>query len=174
MTTIADVDEIRFRYEIAGESIESICSDMKIYVKDLTALVNQEGWVQHVLPPSGQASEEQVNDFYKQGRMHLTRHMTNRAVKMYSRFAKIEDQIIVALEDTLHDFDSTTPDATHNLSRIVTAFSKLLDKQAMLHEAIATPALADKKIEAILTDASLATLLDKLDGKGRLLPKEDA
>lgn len=171
--TIADTDEIRFRYEIAGESIESICSDLKIYVTDLTALVNREGWVQQILPPSGQATEEQVNDFYKQGRMHLTRHLTCRAIKMYSRFAKIEDQVIVALEDTLHDFDSTAPDATHNLSRIVTAYTKILDKQVLLHEAVATPALADKKIEVMLKNDSLTSLLDKLDGKGRLLPSKD-
>lgn len=167
---LADLDEVRFRYEIAGESIESICADMKIYVQDLTALVQNEGWVQHIIPPSGQASEEQVNDFYKQGRMHLTRHMTNRAVKMYTKFTKIEDRVIEALEDTLNEFDPGTPDATHNLSRIVTAFTKLLDKQTMLHEAIATPALADKKIENMLKDASLTALLDKLDGKGRALP----
>jgi hypothetical protein len=92
---------------------------------------------------------------------------------MYSRFAKIEDQVIQALEDTLHDFDPTTPDATHNLSRIVTSYTKILEKQTLLHEAIATPALVDKKIEAMLKNDSLTSLLDKLDGKGRLLPSKE-
>lgn len=172
-TSLADTDEIRFRYEIAGESIDSICADMKIYVTDLTALIDREGWVQQILPPTGQASEDQVNAFYKQGRMHLTRHMTHRAIKMYSRFAKLEDQVILALEDTLHDFDPSTPDATHNLSRIVSAYTKILDKQVLLHEALATPALVDKKIEAMLKNDSLTALLDQLDGKGRLLPSKD-
>ena len=171
--TQADIDDIRFRFEIAGESVESICASTKIPIVDLTAYIQNEGWVKPALLLPGQATEEQVNDFYKQGRMHLTKHITNRSVVLYSRFVRLEDRIIGALEDTLDMFDSSTPDATHNLSRIVVAYTKLTEKHALLEEAIATPALADKKIENMLKDQALSSLLDKLDGRGRLLPSTD-
>ena len=69
--------------------------------------------------------------------------------------------------------DTGTTDAPNELARVVNAYSKLLDKQVLLHEAIATPALADKKIESLLKNTVLSDILDKMDGKGRVLPCKD-
>lgn len=172
MAKLADIDDVRFRYEVAGESVQAICADLKIYPADLHALVEQEGWVA-AEPLSHDASDDEVNDYYKQGRMHLTKHMTRRAIKLYPKITKIEDAVVEAIEETIGSFESSSPDASHNLARIVNAYSKLLDKQALLHEAIATPALADKKIETLLKSSALAGLLDSLDGAGRALPADD-
>ena len=170
--TIADTEEVRFRYEVAGESIPSICQDLKIFVRDLEALVHQEGWLQAV-SPGPTASEEDVNTYYKNGRMRLTTLMTRRAIKLFPALMKIEDSVVEAIEDTLDGYDSGRDGASQDLARIVNAYSKLLDKQALLHEAIATPALADKKIEQLLKASALSQVLDQLDGKGRVLPSED-
>ena len=172
MTKLADIEDVRFRYEVAGESMETICADLRILSSDLRAIVAQQGW-QAPVPLGHDASDEDVNEYYKQGRMHLTKHMTRRAIKMFPKISKIEDAVVEAIDDTIGNFDSDHPDASHNLARIVNAYSKLLDKQALLHEAIATPALADKKIEAMLKNTALSTLLDSLDGKGRSLPSEE-
>ena len=171
----ADIEEVRFRYEVVGESIPTICLDLKIFTHDLEALIQNQGWTQASIPGQD-ASEEEVNSYYKMGRMRLTTQMTRRAIKMFPRITKIEDAVVTAIEDTLDNYDSDIPESSNNLARIVNAYSKLLDKQALLHEAIATPALADKKIEQLLKDKALSDVLDALDaldGKGRRLPSED-
>jgi len=169
---VVDIEEIRFRYEVVGESVPEICRDLGIFVRDLEALVKQESWVQ-VLLPGQEASEEEVNAYYKRGRMRLTTLMTRRAIKQFSKLMSIEDSVVTAIDDTLKVYDSGRDGASQDLARIVTAYSKLLDKQALLHEAIATPALADKKIEALLKSSGLAQVLDQLDGRGRSLPADD-
>ena len=168
----ADIDEVRFRYEVVGESVSQICLDLKIFMVDLEALIRDQGWTQASIPGQD-ASEEDVNAYYKQGRMRLTTQMTRRAIKMFPRITKIEDSVVTAIEDTLENYNPDIPESSNNLARIVNAYSKLLDKQALLHEAIATPALADKKIEEFLKDKALSDVLDALDGKGRRLPSED-
>lgn len=165
----ADIEEVRFRYEVIGESVEDICSDLKILKTDLYALVAQEAWVQADIPGQG-ATDEEVNTYYKQGRMRLTTLMTRRAIKQYAKLMQIEDRVIEAIMDSAKDLDSAD---SQGLARVVTAYSKLLDKQAMLHEAISTPALADKKIEELIKASSLAQFLESIDGRGRKLPSED-
>jgi len=172
MGKLADVEDIKYRYEVAGESVAEICSDLMIYTADLERIISSECWVK-ASPPGQDASEEEVNDYYKRGRMRLTTQMTRRAIKLMPRLMKIEDNVIDAISDTLQRYAPEAQDASHNLARIVNAFSKLLDKQALLHEAIATPALADKKLETLLKDIELTKLLDALDGKGRKLPSQD-
>lgn len=169
---MVDIDEIQFRYEVVGESVPEICRDLGIFVKDLEALVKQESWV-HVAPPGRDATEEEVNTYYKLNRMRLTTQMTRRAIKMFPRLTKIEDAVVDAIDNTLTSYNADKPEASANLARIVNAYSKLLDKQALLHEAIATPALVDKKLESLLKDTALSDILNALDGKGRNLPSED-
>jgi len=172
MSKLADIEDVRFRYEVAGESVRDICMDLKVLPRDLEALIAQQGW-QAPEPLSSDASDEEVNEYYKRGRMHLTKHMTRRAVKMFPKIMMIEDAVVEAMTDTLSHFDAGDDSASHNLSRLMGAYAKLIDKQALLHEAIVTPALADKKIEQLLKSSSLSALLDTLDGKGRSLPSED-
>lgn len=172
MAKVADIEDVKYRYEVAGESIAEICSDLMIFTADLEHIVRSEGWVK-AIPPGQDATEEEVNDYYKRGRMRLTTQMTRRAIKLMPKLSRIEDAVIEALDSTLQRYEPTAQDASHNLARIVNAFSKLIDKQALLHEAIATPALADKKLETLLKDVELTKLLDALDGKGRKLPSQD-
>ena len=157
---------------MGGESVQEICRDMQILITDLEGLIRQEGWVQAVLP-GRESTEEEVNAFYKQGRMNLTTQMTKRAIKLFPKLMAIEDKVVKAVDGVLANMDTGTTDAPNELARVVNAYSKLLDKQVLLHEAIATPALADKKIESLLKNTVLSDILDKMDGKGRVLPCKD-
>ena len=168
----ADIDEIRFRYEVSGESINEICADMGILVTDLTELVDSQNWTA-LVRPGNDATEDEVNDYYKQGRLRLTTQMTQRAMKLFPKLMKIENNVITAVQDTLESFDTGLPDASNGLARIVNAYSKLIDKQALLYEAIATPALVDKKLDKLLRVSELSKILDDMDGAGRKLPSQD-
>lgn len=165
----ADAEDIRFRYEVMGESVESICASSKIYIEDLKAYIAREGWLR---PPSVQDTEEAIAEFYKKGRLFLTKLNTRRAVMLARRLNSIEDSVIDSVEDVVSAIDPQAPGSAADLDKITKVLSAISNRTSLIRESIDTAGFYDKKLDRIVNNP-LADLIAQLDGRGRALPSED-
>lgn len=147
------VDDIRFRYEIAGESVQDICLSCNIYKAELEAVIEEEEWEVLEAPGLG-ADEETVNKYYKQSRQALSIQRTRRSLKLYPTLMDLEDRLIKVISEAIkkqEDSKSSDPEeVSKNISRLVASYTKLIDQQTLFQEAIKVPSLADGKAEDML------------------------
>ena len=165
----ADITDIRFRYEVMGESPESICSSSKIFMADLLAYAEREAWTR----PN---DDIDADELYRQGRQYLTRKATKRAVSLVNKFHSLEDTLLTQLEEAVDDIkdmpDQTPDDRIQSISRATTVYTRLVDNNTIFREAVTAPAFTDRKPGKEMGDL-LGDLISMVDGKGRALPSTD-
>jgi hypothetical protein len=165
----ADIEDIRFRYEVMGESLESICSSSKIYIRDLEAYIAREGWLR---PSSVPDTDDTVAEFYKKGRWYLTKLNTRRAVLLAKRLNSIEDSIIGSVEDVVSAIDPGAPGSASDLDKLTKVIASISNRTSLIRESVETAGFYDKKLDRVAANP-LADLIAQLDGRGRVLPSAD-
>ena len=166
----ADITDIRFRYEVMGESPASICSTTKIFMADLLAYIEREGWK---CPKEDLADADEL---YCKGRQYLTRKATKRAVSLVNKFYSIEDSLLSQLEGAVEEIqsipDQLPDEKIQSIGKASATYAKLREQNALFQEAVTAPAFSDRKPSKEVGDI-LGDLLALVDGKGRVLPSAD-
>ena len=158
---VPEYEKIRFRYEYGGESIEQICTEERLSIKEVEQYAERNNWVLQY-DPSIPVEKDRTTEFYIDARKKMTVELVRRSLTQWQRLVEVEDRILRNVLAAVEDFESHAYDSPGlELMRLTKVLSTLRTSNQIYSEAILTPAEVDKQ-KSLLSEEGFEETAEKV------------
>lgn len=170
-----EIEELKYRFMYLHESVEDLAFLYRLTPQALQNFITREELIMISLSNDDDYAEFEstVTAKYKQNRIKLSGLVTLHTAKSWSQLALAEENLLASLvQATEQARKQVFPDAK-TLASLANTHNKLIDRHALIKNAIDVPAVKDAKGIVDALTKSLEDVLDRIDGSSYKLPSED-